>query len=306
MSKVRKSKILVISILISVVLILILLCLFAYGISNLTLTSISVEAPEHLELSEKGSITIYTYYENNSIFSDNVASIFKKIKKRFLDVSVVKTNDCINMSSDVYFENNKIIYEIVGISDGECNIDIGIENIQKSIKIVSGMCAPQRVEATERIFVDVNGKTSQKIIPEVYPTYADNTVYFEIEDNSIANVDEEGNVLGKKSGETIVYSKTPNGCIAETHVICAKFAEQFKLNSSEMSQRRGTKFTIGYKIVPNDVTYYSDVIWNVEDENIVKQTNSGVFEAVNPGTTKIIAKFTSSTQFQATCIVTVF
>lgn len=307
MSKVRMRKALIICISVVAVVTLISSCMCVYIVSNLRLKSISIEAPEHLRLSESRSVVIYTYYENNSIFPDNIVSLFKKIKKRLLDISVNNMSDCIVISEKpTYLENNEIVYEVVGISDGECNIDISVDGIQKSVKIASGTCDPQRIEAIKKVFVDVDGTTSQKITTKVYPTYADNTVYFEIENEDIATIAEDGDITAKKSGETIVYAKTPNGCVAKTYVICAKFAEQFKLKTTEMHQRMGTKFTIGYEIVPSDVTYYSDVIWEVENENIVKQTGQGVFQALNPGTTRIIANFTSSKQFRAICTIIVF
>lgn len=307
MKKIFNKKHFVVAILVVVFVILVLVVLGIYILKNLTLVNIMIESPEHIDILEQNTLTIYTYYENNSIFSDTTVNKFKKLKKRFLNTSILASDSSIEISETaVYAEGNIIIYEIKGASNGKCSISITMDNVQKSVEILSGECEPERIKATEKIFVNSDGTDVQKISVDMYPEYSYKTVSFETEDNSIVNVDSEGNVSGLKNGETVIWSKTPNGCIAKTIVVSAKYAEEFILNDNNLSQKVGTKFTIGYEILPVDITYYSNIVWSVENENIVKQVDSGTFFALSPGTTKITASFSSNRLFEATCVITVF
>lgn len=307
MEKKFNKKHFMIAVLVIVFFILILVALGIYILENLTLVNIMIESPEHVDILEQNTLTIYTYYENNSIFSDTVVNKFKKLKKRFLDTSISVSGNVIDISETaIYAEGNIITYEITGLDNGKCSISITMDNVQKSVEILSGECEPEQIRATEKIFVNSDGTDVQRIIVNMYPEYSYKTVSFKAKDDDIVSVDSEGNVRGLKNGETVIFSETPNGCIAETVVVSAKYAEKFILNQNNVSQKIGTKFTIGYEILPVDVTYYSNIVWNVENENIVKQVGDGTFLAVSPGTTEVTARFSSNRLFEATCVITVF
>lgn len=301
------KKVLVILLLIILSMLIIVFVGVYYCFKSLTLKDITVECKNHIEIGTSEVISIYTYYTNDGVLPDKIVNRFISLRNKLLNISIESEFNNLEIdSSNVYIKNNEIMYVCEARNNGKEKIIVKAYNIQKELDVVCGVLQPEKIEAVDQLLVKCDGKTSKKITYSFYPNYSDDSVTFSSSNEKIARVDSEGNVFGVSGGNAVIYTKTTNGLVAETKVTSAKFVTSFKLREQSISRRRGSTFAIGYDILPTDASYYSDIAWKVENESILKQTSNGVFKAIYPGTTRVIATITSEEVFTAICTVTVF
>lgn len=304
-NKERKSLLVFFFIILSFI---ITICILTYYCFNsLELKDIHVDCKEHIDVGKSGAITIYTYYANNGILPDKIVNSVINLKKRYLEISLECKSDNLKIeNSPVYLKDNEIMYVYDGISNGNERIKVTVDDIQKEIEVVCGVLQPEKIETPKQLLVECDGKASKRVRYVIYPKYADDTVTFYSSDDNIIKVDNAGNVFGVSKGKADIVAKTSNGLISKTEVLSAVLVNSFKLRQQNITVRKGTVFSIGYDILPQDVSYYSEVSWEIEDESLLKQLSDGVFEAISSGTTTITATVESEEVFVSTCIVTIF
>lgn len=182
------------------------------------------------------------------------------------------------------------------------------------------------VEAEEPEEIGVSGITintgeltvevgsTEKLTAEVEPFDAVNrNVIWASGDSSIAEVDGEGNVTGRKTGTTVVKVTTEDGGFTAECSITVKEKEAevtetiaatgVKLKPSELILKIGETDKVQAVIAPVDASN-THVTWTTKDKSVAEVDEEGNVTAKAEGTTVISAK-TEDGGYTAACKVTV-
>lgn len=155
--------------------------------------------------------------------------------------------------------------------------------------------------------ITVYTTTSKTLTATVLPENATNKkVSWESEDPTIATVDKNGVVKGKKAGTTYIVCTTDNsGKIATCKVTVKKgvLSKSIKLNKSKLTIDDGKSYTLKATFNPTNTTTKT-CTWTSSNKKVVKVSSKGVITAVGPGTATITCK-TKDTGKTAKCTVTV-
>ena len=149
------------------------------------------------------------------------------------------------------------------------------------------------------------------LIATVLPEDAENkTVFWEVDDNNIARVSEDGCVEAVGSGITIVTARTEDGDKAvqcEVTVVSKDVpVTGISLSTYELSVVEGESVSLEFKIEPEDATN-EKVIWKIQDSTIATILSYSSFVSVygvSPGET-IIEAITEDGGYTAECRVIV-
>ena len=142
---------------------------------------------------------------------------------------------------------------------------------------------------------------SVKLVATVTPSDAtDRTVTWNSSDFSVANVDQEGNVLAMKSGSATITAKAGEKT-ATCRVTVVTPVTGVLLDRSSLSMEVGQSETLVATILPDDATVQS-VSWTSSDNTVAKVSSSGEVTALKKGSATITA---SADGKSATCSVTV-
>ena len=155
--------------------------------------------------------------------------------------------------------------------------------------------------------ITVYTTTSKTLTATVLPENATNKkVSWESEDPSIATVDKNGVVKGKKVGTTYIVCTTDNGEKIATCKVTVKkgvLSKSIKLNKSKLTIDDGKSYTLKAIFNPTNTTTKT-CTWTSSNKKVVKVSSKGVITAVGPGTATITCK-TKDTGKTAKCTVTV-
>lgn len=146
--------------------------------------------------------------------------------------------------------------------------------------------------------ISIQGKISLKIGESEKYTVSynpSNVTYKEatltIDNNDIAEIDKEGNLIAKKDGKvTITANETSNNKEAKKIVtINPIYASKITLSAPYDSLYVGDSMNVSVSYSPENVTY-KKVEYTSSDENIVSVNENGYVYAIAEGTAKITAK----------------
>ncbi len=146
-----------------------------------------------------------------------------------------------------------------------------------SVEIGNGDCQVQK------------GKTL-KLVAEILPSTAkDKTVTWSVADTSIATIDKDGNITGKKFGVTTVEVRTNDGgktATVEVKVVPGPGqASYVTIVEGDQVIEKGSVSELTANVDPS--AKKKDVKWYSEDESIVTVDSKGNVTAVSPGTVRI-------------------
>ena len=160
---------------------------------------------------------------------------------------------------------------------------------------------------TEKLSVEEGKETKIDIIPKNEKNYDVNDYIFEVEDENIAEIDKEGNIVAKKEGKTKVKVKYKYGITKkEVEIQVVKKdnyieAKKIVLNKSNATIKKGESITLKATIEPKDATNQK-ITWTSNDKTIATVDASGKVKGVKKGLAIISAKVDNK---EATCKVIV-
>ena len=131
----------------------------------------------------------------------------------------------------------------------------------------------------------VISKTYYQIAYSIYPSDATNKmVKFEIDDLSIATVDNLGLVTFKKAGTVKVTVTSEDGNFSKEIYITSTdgYAYDLNLTSTNFNIEVGQSVVVDYTVLPNDI-YNTSVSIISENENVVVIDNNGYIRGVGGG-----------------------
>ena len=196
----------------------------------------------------------------------------------------------------------------VGAGEADVTVSVADANISSTthVKVV---ITPTGVEAPDSIELVTNGENSKALGAKMTPEDATEVkLAYESSDESVATVDESGNVTAVGVGEctittTIVADTTataedagvdsemlvvPENAKAETKVTVGKAIESITLDSNEGVLTVGNTHTIKATVFPEDATDKA-VTWKSSDESIATVDAEGNVTAKDTGNVTIMA-----------------
>ena len=196
----------------------------------------------------------------------------------------------------------------VGAGEADITVSVADANISSTthIKVV---ILPTGVEAPETLSLELNGEATKALGAKMTPEDAtDVKLAYVSSDESVATVDESGNVTAVGVGEctittTIVADTTataedagvdsemlvvPENAKAETKVTVGKAIESITLDSNEGVLTVGNTHTIKATVFPEDATDKA-VTWESSDESIATVDAEGNVTAKGTGNVTIMA-----------------
>lgn len=196
----------------------------------------------------------------------------------------------------------------VGAGEADVTVSVADANISSTthIKVV---ILPTGVEVPETLSLELNGEATKALGAKMTPEDAtDVKLAYVSSDESVATVDESGNVTAVGVGEctittTIVADTTataedagvdsemlvvPENAKAETKVTVGKAIESITLDSNEGVLTVGNTHTIKATVFPEDATD-KVVTWKSSDESIATVDAEGNVTAKDTGNVTIMA-----------------
>lgn len=196
----------------------------------------------------------------------------------------------------------------VGAGEADVTVSVADANISSTthVKVV---ILPTGVEAPETLSLELNGEATKALGAKMTPEDAtDVKLAYLSSDESVATVDESGNVTAVGVGEctittTIVADTTataedagvdsemlvvPENAKAETKVTVGKAIESITLDSNEGVLTVGNTHTIKATVFPEDATDKA-VTWKSSDESIATVDAEGNVTAKDTGNVTIMA-----------------
>ena len=196
----------------------------------------------------------------------------------------------------------------VGAGEADVTVSVADANISSTthIKVV---ILPTGVKAPETLSLELNGEATKALGAKMTPEDAtDVKLAYLSSDESVATVDESGNVTAVGVGEctittTIVADTTataedagvdsemlvvPENAKAETKVTVGKAIESITLDSNEGVLTVGNTHTIKATVFPEDATDKA-VTWKSSDESIATVDAEGNVTAKDTGNVTIMA-----------------
>lgn len=196
----------------------------------------------------------------------------------------------------------------VGAGEADVTVSVADANISSTthVKVV---ILPTGVEVPETLSLELNGEATKALGAKMTPEDAtDVKLAYVSSDESVATVDESGNVTAVGVGEctittTIVADTTataedagvdsemlvvPENAKAETKVTVGKAIESITLDSNEGVLTVGNTHTIKATVFPEDATDKA-VTWKSSDESIATVDAEGNVTAKDTGNVTIMA-----------------
>lgn len=212
----------------------------------------------------------------------------------------------------------------VGAGEADITVSVADANISSTthIKVV---ILPTGVEVPETLSLELNGEATKALGAKMTPEDAtDVKLAYVSSDESVATVDESGNVTAVGVGEctittTIVADTTataedagvdsemlvvPENAKAETKVTVGKAIESITLDSNEGVLTVGNSVTVTATVTPDNATN-ATVNWTSSDEKVATVDSNGKVTAVAAGNATITATSESDGDVSADYALTV-
>lgn len=212
----------------------------------------------------------------------------------------------------------------VGAGEADVTVSVSDANISSTthVKVV---ILPTGVEAPETLSLELNGEATKALGAKMTPEDAtDVKLAYLSSDESVATVDESGNVTAVGVGEctittTIVADTTataedagvdsemlvvPENAKAETKVTVGKAIESITLDSNEGVLTVGNSITVTATVTPDNATN-TTINWTSSDEKVATVDSNGKITAVAAGNATIKATSESDGDVSADYALTV-
>lgn len=150
-----------------------------------------------------------------------------------------------------------------------------------------------------------SGETkSFKVTYNPEDTTDDKTIRWNVGDNTIASVDENGNVTGLKGGVTTVSATSANGLTVSAQVKVLIHTTGLEMSAKEAEVNRGEEIQLGVNFIPANTDDSKDVIWYSTDQEVAVVNQNGLVTGKKAGTA-VIRAVAKDGGFTAECTVTV-
>ena len=254
-----------------------------------------------LEKGESQQLEIQ-YSTNKEVSTAEVAELAEKL-----------TLDWSSSDESVVTVDDSGLVTAVGAGEADVTVTTETANISSTthIKVV---ILPTGVSAPESLELELNGEATKALDAKMTPEDATEVkLTYESSDESVATVDENGNVTAVGVGDCIITTKivadtsatnesadvdsemlvVPENMSAETKVTVVKVIESITLDDSEGILTVGNKHKIDAVVEPEDATNKT-VIWESSDDKVATVDENGNVTAQGTGQATITASSPNS------------
>jgi len=166
---------------------------------------------------------------------------------------------------------------------------------------------PAKVEVDKitlnRSSVSIMKKKTVKLTANIFPSNAsDMSVTFKSSKPSVASVDKNGKVTGKKAGKAVITATASNGKSASCKITVTTDPTKIKLNTNKKTLGRKETYTLKTTLVPSTAVT-SKIKFTSSNKKVATVDKKGRVKAVKEGTAVITVKTANGKK--ATCDITV-
>ena len=131
-------------------------------------------------------------------------------------------------------------------------------------------------------------------------------VVWSSDNEEIASVDQDGNVIAKNIGIATITVQTTDGSdlSVECKVKVAELVKAISVLPTEATIKEGETMQFSCSVAPESATY-KEINWTSDDNDVATVDSDGLVTAVSSGTTKIKANATDGSDVYGECTVTV-
>ena len=254
-----------------------------------------------LEKGESQQLEIQ-YSTNKEVSTAEVAELAEKL-----------TLDWSSSDESVVTVDDSGLVTAVGAGEADVTVTTETANISSTthIKVV---ILPTGVSAPESLELELNGEATKALDAKMTPKDATEVkLTYESSDESVATVDENGNVTAVGVGDCIITTKivadtsatnesadvdsemlvVPENMSVETKVTVVKVIESITLDDSEGILTVGNKHKIDAVVEPEDATNKT-VVWESSDDKVATVDENGNVTAQGIGQATITASSPNS------------
>ena len=183
-------------------------------------------------------------------------------------------------------------------------VDNNYATTQCQIHIIVPVSGIELTETEESIYVDEEIQLHANVLPE---NAENKNIIWSVDDDTIAEVDQNGLVTGKAVGDVTVTAAAADGGFKDTCVIHVEKAPVpvtgVELNETAAAILDGETLQLVANVLPEDATN-KEVTWTSDSEGVATVDENGLVTAVAPGKATITVR-TAQGGFEASCVVTV-
>ncbi len=207
-------------------------------------------------------------------------------------------NDNFDLKDLVYTEYNESIieiknHEVKALKEGETKIKVSVENKKKveavyiNVKVEKKIILPTEIQSEAEL--NLIEEATHQLVYQVLPSEAEQGVRFEVADNNIISVSEEGLVTALKVGTTTVtiISKTAEDIkkvitinVDKKIILPTEITSESEINLIEEATHQ-----LVYQVLPSEAE--QGVKFEVADKNVVSVSEEGLVIALKAGKTTI-------------------
>ena len=229
-------------------------------------------------------------------------TVEKKILRRGETIpfhaEVYPSNAC-NTHVDVTYENNGVISmsqnkdSITAIGYGTATITAEsfngkITTLTITVKEIKAqkVSVSSSLDDKEPVYIDDSFCCTASIIPE---DVDDPSIEWSSSDESIAIVDEKGNVKALAAGKVYIYATASNGVTGKkAFTIKEKKVECVTISEEKLSLLLQSTYSLTAAVVPVDATF-PELTWSSSDPSVVEVNKKGLLNAVGCGSAIVTA-----------------
>lgn len=246
--------------------------------------------PEEIITSNEIDIVINETYQINLSFKPENASPTVNYKSNDEDIAKVDENGLVS-----------------AVSEGTTYIIIK-STVKGSVytRVKINVCKPSVTEINaNKHDILLNYNEEYQLEWEVKPSLADQNVYFESNDESIASVNEQGLITAHKYGETIIkiISSSNNGVYTNIHIsVKGTLAESLEINEKVVNINLGEEYQIKFNILPIEAYQGLEYIYDSKD---AIEINDNTLIAKKAGTYTMTLKTIDTSNLSETITINV-
>ena len=191
--------------------------------------------------------------------------------------------------------------KVTGLKKGKAIITATCGGKRKSCQVTVSDTSIKKITFSDESII-LNVGTDRQLKASVTPNNTKEKLFWKSSDKTVATVDQNGNVIGKKYGNVTIYASSPSGASASCHVKVIVPPQKLNLEKTNITLPEGIRYHLSVNTEPV-YAVVSDLVWNSSDNTVASVNGSGYIRARKAGTAVITVS--AGKNVHAECAVTV-